>query len=97
MRASKKFQFDRVSENDFANVLKIKDYCSDCMNRIYEIKLYLEKINHDAPDSDNLFPRPIFSTKSPAYYSNKQVRGEHWFGDFTKLLSNRLHLSKVYI
>lgn len=53
----------------------------------------------EVPDSFSVkfsSKRPIFSTKTPAHYSNKQVRGEQWIGDFTKFLSNRLHLSKVF-
>ena len=93
------------SDNIRKNVkpsLKMKDYSNNRINRIYDeraietIQIYLERLNHDVPNSDELFPRPIISKNRKCFYSDKQVRGEHWLGDFMKTVSKKLELSQSY-
>lgn len=98
---------DGISEpnNTRKNVkasLQPKDYTSDRMNRIYDqravecIEMYLNIINRDQANTNDLFPRPLNKKKSTRFFSEKQVRGEHYLGSFMKTLSSKLKLSKVY-
>lgn len=83
--------------------LKENDYKNLKNNRIYDsqavecLEIYLNRLKHDAPDSDNLFHRPVRgNTSKQCFYSSKQVRGVNFLGDFMKKLSKRLKLSKDY-
>lgn len=103
-----KSEKDQISEpnNLRKNVkasLKSADYESVRSNRIYDtkaiecIELYLRKLQDDAPDSDDLFHRPVNGRKNgPRYYSDKQVRGQNYLGNFMKTISKALHLSRLY-
>ena len=101
--------FVQVTSEDSDNIrkktkpsLKVKEYSNNRINRIYDvraieaIKIYLDVLNQEVPDSDNLFPRPLNNKNQNLVFSPKQVRGEHWLGDFLKYLSKKLGLSKTY-
>ena len=72
------------------------------MNRIYDqravecIEMYINIINRDQANTDDLFPRPSNNKKSTRFFTEKQVRGEHYLGSFMKTLSRKRKLSKVY-
>ena len=82
--------------------LKVKEYSSNKINRIYDpqaieaIRLYLSILSQQVPDSENLFPRPLTNKNGKMVFSQSQVRGEHWLGDFMKYISKKLQLSKSY-
>ena len=61
------------------------------------LELYLNKLQRDAPDSDNLFHRPIITkADNDCYFSSKQVRGINFLGNFMKNLSEKLKLKNNY-
>jgi len=103
-----KSEKDNVSEpnNIRKNVkvsLKPVDYENTRSNRIYDAKAieclesYLTKLSHDAPEGNELFHRPVYGKKAGSrFYSDKQVRGENYLGNFMKKISKSLNLSKLY-
>ena len=83
--------------------LKSTDYENVRSNRIYDpraiesLEVYLMKLKDEAPESDNLFHRPVSGKKNGSrFYSDKQVRGENYLGNFMKTLSKTLQLSRLY-
>lgn len=99
---------DNVSEpnNIRKNVkmsLKEQEYKNTRDNRIYNpqavecLELYLHKLQRDAPESDNLFHRPMITKDDKdCFFSSKQVRGINFLGNFMKNLSEKLNLTKIY-
>lgn len=96
---------DNVSEpnNIRKNVkasLKEGDYSNPKYNRIYDekavecLEMYLSKLQCDASNNDNLFPRPVIVKNR--FFSPKQVRGINFIGNFMKNLSKKLNLKKMY-